>query len=365
MAKWIWRFVVDREALWRKIIVAKYGSPAQQWQIRTSNLKDMSMVWRGIVENAKDSKASESGISNAVSFSHYDERVGERLFDLEWKLTELLMKEGMDDIYFAFDKIWKLKVPPRMRSFLWLFSIDRLPIKEFLIRRGVQISQMGSGCPWCNREPEKVSVWLARNEIVFDRKWLTMSSLVFHSKKWALMWVRSIQEELKVDERSWWICPFRSWSDLKKSGLSGRLWCPSNFGCVKFNVCSVANEDEVGCGGVLRDSDGWQGHYFRVHLQQKTPSQLSWVENKGLRRWLLHTIFKEIEIRMFRVGNVSFSKADKHGNKMAFALVVAGMKRPECNLRFSHNVAHGLVTARMAYSAMCPDRVEWLSLCGS
>lgn len=26
MAKWCWRFAVDREALWRKIIATKYGS---------------------------------------------------------------------------------------------------------------------------------------------------------------------------------------------------------------------------------------------------------------------------------------------------------------------------------------------------
>lgn len=63
------------------------------------------------------------------------------------KLIELLISEGVVDISFAFDKIWKLKVHPRVRSFLWLVSIDRLPTKDFLIRRGVKISQMGIGCP--------------------------------------------------------------------------------------------------------------------------------------------------------------------------------------------------------------------------
>ncbi|MBA0557300.1 hypothetical protein Goshw_015932, partial [Gossypium schwendimanii] len=31
---------------------------------------------------------------------------------------------------------------------------------------------------------------------------------------------------------------------------------------------------------------------------------------------------------MVRVGNVSFSKAEKHGNEMAYALAVVGIKRP-------------------------------------
>lgn len=46
------------------------------------------------------------------------------------------------DLSFNFDKIWKLKVPPRVRSFLWMISIDRLPTKEFLIRRGVKLGQL-------------------------------------------------------------------------------------------------------------------------------------------------------------------------------------------------------------------------------
>ncbi|MBA0654615.1 hypothetical protein Goklo_021583 [Gossypium klotzschianum] len=64
------------------------------------------------------------------------------------------------------------------------------------------------------------SVWLARNKLVFERKWSTTNSLLFHSKMRALM------------------------------------WCPPRYGWVKFNVSGVANEDEVECGAVLRDSDG-------------------------------------------------------------------------------------------------------------
>ncbi|KAG8471697.1 hypothetical protein CXB51_036989 [Gossypium anomalum] len=60
-------------------------------------------------------------------------------------------------------------------------------------------------------------VWLARNKMVFERKWFTTSNLLFHSKMQALMWIR--------------------------------------YGWVKFNVSGVANEDEVRCGGVLRDLD--------------------------------------------------------------------------------------------------------------
>ncbi|MFQ6661658.1 hypothetical protein Gotur_029752, partial [Gossypium turneri] len=141
--------------------------------------------------------------------------------------------------------------------------INRLSTKEFLTRRGVQLHQLERGCSWCDRELESTkylffqcnfiegfwrnifewwdvewnpvngfldfyslcnnvkftgvckrlwlisvtatcwSVWLARNELVFERKWSTANNLLFHSKMQALMWVRAVQEELRVQERSW------------------------------------------------------------------------------------------------------------------------------------------------------------------
>ncbi|KAK5786115.1 hypothetical protein PVK06_040742 [Gossypium arboreum] len=144
------------------------------------------------------------------------------------KLTELLIKEGLVDISFAYDNIWKLKVPPRVRSFLW-------------------------------------------------------------------------------------------------------FWCPPSVGWVKFNVCSMEIENKVGCGRVLRDSDRVARALFSRPFAVKdlfVAEVFSWVENKGSRPWLLYTFFKEIEIGLSRVSNVSFSKVDKHGNKMAFALAVTSLKRP-------------------------------------
>ncbi|MBA0619531.1 hypothetical protein Godav_028690 [Gossypium davidsonii] len=129
--------------------------------------------------------------------------------------------------------------------------------------------------------------------------------------------------------------------------MGGRFWCPPRHGWVNFNVSGVANEDEVGCGRVLRDSDGvaralfsgpiaakysitaevgaiiialdvflamgWNGKSSLI-IEIGSNEVFCWFENKGLRLWLLHPIFKEIETRMVQVGNVSFSKAEKHRN---------------------------------------------------
>lgn len=70
------------------------------------------------------------------------------------RLSELLIEEGGHDLSFDFDKIWKLKVRPGVRNFLWMLAIDRIPTKDFLIRSGVPLQQMTKGCPWCDRELE-------------------------------------------------------------------------------------------------------------------------------------------------------------------------------------------------------------------
>ncbi|MBA0746324.1 hypothetical protein Gogos_008857 [Gossypium gossypioides] len=123
----------------------------------------------------------------------------------------------------------------------------------------------------------------------------------------------------------------------------------------------VANEDEARFGGVLRNSNrvpralfsgpiatkdsiateieaiiialdmylamGWKGKGSLI-IEIGSNEVFSWIENKRLRPWMLQSIFKDIENRMDRVGNISFSKAKKHKNEMASALVLARIKRP-------------------------------------
>ncbi|KAA3472507.1 reverse transcriptase [Gossypium australe] len=59
MAKWSWRFTTEKNALWRKVIQVKYGSLPLQWRFRTSNLKEMSILWRRIVENSKTANVAK------------------------------------------------------------------------------------------------------------------------------------------------------------------------------------------------------------------------------------------------------------------------------------------------------------------
>ncbi|KAB2063727.1 hypothetical protein ES319_A10G237100v1 [Gossypium barbadense] len=413
IAKWIWRFTIDKEVLWRRIIAAKYGTAVQNW--------------RGILENAKDSKVAKwvgnesfrwldiwcgdrplrvefprlfrlslnkSGFVKDFSKSNDREvNMVSRLMEavycmvlipevedrLIWihdkqgefsmrKLSELLICAETADFRFAFDRIWNLKVPPKVKSFLWTVSIDRIPTKEFLSKRGVKFGQLGIGCPWCEREIESLehllfncnfiagfwrnilenilewwevkwrpfvdfsdffffcnnisykgvvkslwlisvstacwSAWLARNELVFEKRWPKMSNLVFLTKIRALMWIRAVYDELKVDEKIW----------------------------VKFNVSGVESEGDAGCGGVLRNSEG----VVRAMFSGLCAARESSAAEVGVVCLALEVFLEmgwkgscslAIEVGSSDVFCWLENKVDKHGNAMTFVLAAAGLKR--------------------------------------
>ncbi|MBA0878311.1 hypothetical protein Goshw_020959 [Gossypium schwendimanii] len=113
--------------------------------------------------------------------------------------------------------------------------------------------------------------------------------------------------------------------------MSGMFWCPLRYGWVNFNVSRVANEDEVECEGLLRDSNGVAMALFLGPVAAKdsitTKAGEIIIALDVLKSWMLQSIFKDIKNIMVRVGDVSFSKFEKHGNEMAYALELAGIKR--------------------------------------
>ncbi|KAK8659534.1 hypothetical protein V6N13_029734 [Hibiscus sabdariffa] len=74
------------------------------------------------------------------------DRVG--VFSLK-KVSSLLLHLIGDFIDIVADKLWKVKVPPKIQSFIWLVYLDRVPTKEFLLNRGLQILETLKGCPLC------------------------------------------------------------------------------------------------------------------------------------------------------------------------------------------------------------------------
>ncbi|TYI31812.1 hypothetical protein ES332_A04G011700v1 [Gossypium tomentosum] len=167
------------------------------------------------------------------------------------------------------------------------------------------------------------SIWLARNEMVFDNKVLTMDTLVFHAKMRALLWSRAAFDEYRFHERLWWFCPYKCC--LYKSDPGG--WCFPPHGWFKFNVSGIVFEGVQGGGGVLRGEDGIVRALFSGPIDAGSREVLSWTLEKTRRRWSHQVIFAELERRWSRVGDLSFSAAVANGNEMADSLAIAGANR--------------------------------------
>ncbi|KAH1063498.1 hypothetical protein J1N35_028485 [Gossypium stocksii] len=152
------------------------------------------------------------------------------------------------------------------------------------------------------------SVWLARNELVFDRRWPKMSSLVFLSKIRALMWIKPVYDELKVNEK---------FEGVVRAVFSGPSAATESSATEVGAVCLALE--------VFQEM-GWMGS-CSLTIEVGSSEVFCWIENKGSRPWSLVSFFKGIESRVSSIGNVYFSKVDKQGNVMAFALAAAGIKR--------------------------------------
>ncbi|TYI01222.1 hypothetical protein ES332_A11G186400v1 [Gossypium tomentosum] len=100
------------------------------------------------------------------------------------------------------------------------------------------------------------TIWIARNGLIFDKKRVSMENLVFLSKVRALFWIRSIHDEILLQENLWWISPLRYRMESVKSNSAAFCWRSPPAGWLKFNICGIELEDKAGCGGVLRDMEG-------------------------------------------------------------------------------------------------------------
>ncbi|KAK8643652.1 hypothetical protein V6N13_012935 [Hibiscus sabdariffa] len=69
-----------------------------------------------------------------------------RIFSVR-KLSELMLNDGVEDLAFNFNNVWSLFVPPKVRSFLWMLYLKRIPTIDFLLKRGISIEESKRDCP--------------------------------------------------------------------------------------------------------------------------------------------------------------------------------------------------------------------------
>ncbi|KAE8661235.1 hypothetical protein F3Y22_tig00116937pilonHSYRG00269 [Hibiscus syriacus] len=278
------------------------------------------------------------------------------------KLYQLIVDSDVEDPVFEFDKVWKLKVPLEVRNFLWMLMIYRIPRKEFLLSRDMGLEGLDCHCCWCESGVEEVnhlfvncsvmvkfwkevvvwrridwmscrsvldlisfsfsvnlnaklksiwlvsmaaaawSIWLNRNEIVFNGKRFVFNDLIFFSKLRALVWLKALKDNQLVNEELWWENP--------RTCLNSTHILMQHATCLVFEIAGAASRGGSGCGALACDvfvEAGWIGISnlavnFHSHLVQ------NWLPNSGFRPLKVWPILHEIDVRINQIKAVSFNQ---------------------------------------------------------
>ncbi|EOY13380.1 Uncharacterized protein TCM_031941 [Theobroma cacao] len=204
------------------------------------------------------------------------------------------------------------------------------------------------------------SLWLARNETVFNSKVWDGLQMFFLIKLRSMSWIRASEGVDAIDNMGWWTDPHLS--SRRKAPYHhhvGTSWSPPPTGEFKFNIDSSAKgkPGPAGCDGVLRDSDGHVvGLFFcligfhdsnfaelmanlkALKLFTATPYTsspliiesdsrvaLSWVNSVEKRLWDKWSIFNELDSLCVTLDTVSFKHIFREGNGFADSLAKYGV----------------------------------------
>ncbi|GJX98096.1 RNA-directed DNA polymerase, eukaryota [Tanacetum coccineum] len=207
LVKWVWRFLSRDNSLWAQIIHAIHGLNGQE--LSTSH----SSTWSSIVKEINILKTQECTVADkmAASFtSSFRRKVRGRAESLQ--LTQILDLLGTVILSNIEDRwIWDLNgdgefcvkdvrnlldvtflpkadsptrwiktIPIKVNIFAWKVSLDRLPTRSNLARRGVLVPS--SSCLICNVSDEDLAHLLFRCDLAIE-----VTRLVY--RWWNLVWI--------------------------------------------------------------------------------------------------------------------------------------------------------------------------------
>jgi ribonuclease HI len=133
---------------WNQNLINKLFLPFEVDQIRNIPLTNIEQL--------------DELIWNGTQDGHYSVRSGYHSI-IDWKET-INTKAGnsISDASPIWEKLWKIKVPPKQITCLWRILHDALPTKEKLFRRGAQHNPL---CPRCCEAVEDI------NHIFMECEW--------------------------------------------------------------------------------------------------------------------------------------------------------------------------------------------------
>ncbi|KAL4291112.1 hypothetical protein GQ457_14G017520 [Hibiscus cannabinus] len=312
------------------------------------------------------------------------------------------------DLIGAF-RVWDVGVPPKIQCFLWFVLLGRLPNLAMLSDCGIDIGRVSLACVFCGQGRDEIehifyscrlagmvwdfffswwhvlvvlpscfmdfifqgvdsffsgylrhwwligcvavlwSLWLARNEAIFNSKVVSFSEICFLLKFCAFHW--------------WWACPLDcSFPSPARVGCVGVEWIPPVRGARKFNVDGSARgkPGPAGCGGVLRDASGCilalfsgplgivdsnmeelhaivaalemlismpRGAVLSLLVEFDSAVAISWVSHRERRPWRLGLLFHRLDSACLSLPCVCFSHVLREANGIADSLAKAGVDR--------------------------------------
>ncbi|XVF82053.1 hypothetical protein PTKIN_Ptkin16aG0012400 [Pterospermum kingtungense] len=157
--KWIWRFGIEKEALWRKVIIDKYGGDYDALLPELRNFRRFSGLWRNISKPLVTMDDFATTLLSGMGFSLGNDKV-------VWKRNasgKYSPRSFYDEHYKRelptssdWSSIWAGLFPPKIELFCWKVLKGRVAVKvELATRNALHGSDLS--CPMCGIMEESVN----------------------------------------------------------------------------------------------------------------------------------------------------------------------------------------------------------------
>ncbi|XP_019178261.1 PREDICTED: uncharacterized protein LOC109173479 [Ipomoea nil] len=299
-------------------------------------------------------------------------------------LTESNTSYDWNDSFTAWDRLWKLPIPPKVKNLLWRCVRGIMPVKEVLKQKHVWI---GGGCAHCDCQMETaehvfcectVAMCLWENGNVLHNgsilefldaliKSAPMHQIIHAAAIFWVLWKArndKIWRDTSISPESLLIQVHSLqalWSSIKQnsgeattSSASSVLWTPPPANWLKCNVDAALFATEAGFGAVVRNHDGCfvaakggRLGYIQDPLLAEASAiaqALGWLQSLGLNNIILETdclMFSST----FNSGNSDFSYVGSIVKQCVQIATNIGTVQVRHVRRSANHVAHVLARA--------------------